>query len=154
MLVGRVLDPVHSCAGLRHPGAATASHKARTTRSRSLHSVLRRHVTSSLFCLLFLQETEAKLSSAHLARVDVANMPGMIEGIEGAVAPLVRVGVCMTRLRVGVYGTAACGRVTLARACVQVHDMLDRTWAELMLYERVVRTSRAMFNTCLCQKLC
>ncbi|GFR42334.1 hypothetical protein Agub_g3242 [Astrephomene gubernaculifera] len=53
-------------------------------------------------------ETEAKLSAAHLARVDVAKMPGMIEGIEGAVAPL-------------------------------VHDMLDRTWAELMLYERVVK---------------
>eukprot|EP00198_Chlamydomonas_reinhardtii_P008734 XP_001698071.1 predicted protein [Chlamydomonas reinhardtii] len=53
-------------------------------------------------------EAEAKLTAAHLARVDVAKMPGMIEGIEGAVAPL-------------------------------VHDMLDRTWSELMLYERVVK---------------
>lgn len=34
-------------------------------------------------------EADAKLSAAHLARVDVAKMPGMIEGIEGAVAPLV-----------------------------------------------------------------
>lgn len=34
-------------------------------------------------------EAEAKLTAAHLARVDVAKMPGMIEGIEGAVAPLV-----------------------------------------------------------------
>ncbi|GIL85489.1 hypothetical protein Vretimale_13414 [Volvox reticuliferus] len=53
-------------------------------------------------------EVEAKLTAAHLARVDVAKMPGMIEGIEGAVAPLVR-------------------------------DMLDRTWAELTLYDRVVK---------------
>ncbi|EFJ52891.1 hypothetical protein VOLCADRAFT_102849 [Volvox carteri f. nagariensis] len=53
-------------------------------------------------------EAEAKLTAAHLARVDVAKMPGMIEGIEGAVAPLVR-------------------------------DMLDRTWAELTLYERVIK---------------
>ncbi|KXZ45842.1 hypothetical protein GPECTOR_50g636 [Gonium pectorale] len=34
-------------------------------------------------------EKESKLTVAQLARVDVAKMPGMIEGIEGAVAPLV-----------------------------------------------------------------